>query len=307
MTVVSVAPRIYAVESLLGKRRLTQWLVVGTDGVLLCDSGVNGTVTAHIAPALAELGIDAGEVMHVVISHADVDHYGGNGEIRALAANASIRAHREDRPLIERWEAIARERYGWYRQHGIDYDEETWLWLERSAGPDTPIDGELSAGERIELGEVGVEVLALPGHSLGHVGLYEPSSRTAIIADAAMGYGFETVAGERVSPPPYVDLAAYRATLGRLLELAPARLTAAHFPVLEGPAVNQFLRLSQRFTEDMNRAIERAHAAGASTPAELLPHVASQLGGYPEAEIELSRSIGAHLAAPGSGTSTSKD
>jgi glyoxylase-like metal-dependent hydrolase (beta-lactamase superfamily II) len=300
MTVIAIAPRIYSIESLLGNRRLTQWLVVGEDGVLLSDTGVNGTVQAQIAPALAELEIDPGRLTDVVISHADVDHYGGNQEIRALAPHASIRAHRLDRPLIESWERIAHERYGWYRQHGIDYDEETWRWLEQSAGPDTPIDGELSAGEWIELGEVGVEVLALPGHSLGHTGLYEPSSRTAIIADAAMGYGFETAAGERAGPPPYVDLPAYRATLSRLLELGPARLSTAHYPLLEGPAVKHFLELSQQFTEVVENTIMRARHGRTLPPVELLAPVAEQLGGYPETELELLRSIGAHLAAEAS-------
>jgi glyoxylase-like metal-dependent hydrolase (beta-lactamase superfamily II) len=296
VTPVAVAPRIFSIESRLGNRRLTQWLVVGEDGVLLSDTGVNGTVAEHIAPALEALGIAGERITEVVISHADVDHYGGNAPARRLAPRASIRAHRLDRPLIESWERIARERYGWYRGHGLDYDEPTWRWLEESAGPDTPLDGEVVAGEWIELGQVGVEVLHLPGHSLGHVGLYEPATRTAIIGDAAMGEGFETAGGGRAGPPPYVDLAAYRATLALLLELAPQRLATTHYPVLEGDEVTRFLERSRRFTDDVERAIERAEATGAHDPKALLGPVAAALGGYPETEHELARSIGAHLA-----------
>lgn len=297
MTPLEVAPRIYGIQSLLGDRRLTQWLVVGDDGVLLSDTGVGGTVTEHIAPALAALGIDGERITEVVISHADVDHYGGNAELRERARNAAIRAHRADRPLIESWARIARERYGWYRGHGLDYDEATWRWLEASAGPDTPLDGDVVSGEWIELGHVGVEVLHLPGHSLGHVGLYEPATGTAIIGDAAMGYGFETAGGERAGPPPYVDLEAYRATLARLLELAPARLATTHYPVLEGEEVTRFLELSRRFTDDVEHAIERASVDRPKGPGALLSPVAAALGGYPQTEHELARSIGAHLAA----------
>jgi glyoxylase-like metal-dependent hydrolase (beta-lactamase superfamily II) len=289
-----VAPRIFGIESLLGNRRLTQWLVVGDDGVLLSDTGVNGTVGAHIAPALEALDITADRLAHVVISHADVDHYGGDAEARALAPGAAIRAHRLDRPMIESWERIARERYGWYRAHGVDYDEATWRWLEDSAGPDTPLDGEVADGERIELRGVAVEVLHLPGHSPGHTGLYEPGSRTAIIGDAAMGRGFETADGGLAGPPPYVDLPGYRATIARLLELAPARLATTHYPLFEGDEVTAFLELSRRFTDDVDRAIEQA---GATDPGALLGPVAAALGGYPETEHELARSIGAHLAA----------
>jgi glyoxylase-like metal-dependent hydrolase (beta-lactamase superfamily II) len=297
VTARAVAPRIFAIESQLGRRRLTQWLVVGDDGVLLSDTGVNATATEHIAPALEALGIAGERITDIVITHADVDHYGGNAPLRGLAPRAAIRAHALDRPLIESWERIARERYGWYRGHGLDYDEATWQWLEESAGPDTPIDGEVAAGDWIELGGVGVEVLHLPGHSLGHTGLYEPVTRTAIIGDAAMGEGFDTADGGRAGPPPYIDLPAYRETLARLLELAPVRLATTHYPVLEGAEVAAFLERSRRFTDDVERAIERARAAGASDPRTLLAPVAAALGGYPETEHELARSIGAHLDA----------
>ena len=62
---------------------------------------------------------------------------------------------------------IARERYGWYRGHGLDYDEGTWQWLEQAAGPDTPLDGTVADGETIDLGGIAVEIVALPGHSPG--------------------------------------------------------------------------------------------------------------------------------------------
>ncbi len=296
MTPREVAPRIFSIESLLGNRRLTQWLVVGDDGVLLSDTGVSGTVTAHIAPALEALGIAADRLAHVVVTHADVDHYGGDAEMRALAPGATLRAHRLDRPLIESWERIASERYGWYRGYGVDYDEATWRWLEESAGPDTPLDGEVADGERIDLGGVSVEVLHLPGHSLGHTGLFEPGSRTAIIGDAAMGRGFETADGGLAGPPPYVDLPAYRATIERLLAHAPARLATTHYPLLEDEEVTAFLELSRRFTNDVDAAIARA---GAADPGALLAPVAADLGGYPETEHELARSIGAHLEARG--------
>jgi glyoxylase-like metal-dependent hydrolase (beta-lactamase superfamily II) len=297
MPTVEVAPGIHRIESRLGTRRLAQWLVIGTHGALLLDTGISGTVTDHVAPALAELGIDGTAIAEVVISHADVDHYGGDAEARALAPSARLRAHALDRRLIESWELIARERYGWYRKHGLDYPSHVWDWLEDAAGPDTEIDGELEPGERIDLGGVALEVLHLPGHSLGHVALYEPTSRTAIVSDAVMGRGFDAADGGRAGPPPYVDLAAYRETIARLRELAPARLGTAHFPLFEGNEVERFLAVSEGFTDDLERVVQRGFDSGYGTVAELLGPVAAELGGYPEMEVELARSIGAHLEA----------
>ena len=71
-----------------------------------------------------------------------------------MAPQAQIRSSAADRPWIESWAVIARERYGWYRGHGLDYDEGTWQWLEQAAGPDTPLDGTVADGEMLDLGGI---------------------------------------------------------------------------------------------------------------------------------------------------------
>jgi len=295
--VQAVAPNIYPIESRLGSRRLIQWLITGRDGALLLDTGVAGTVGEHIAPALERAGIAPESIVEVVVSHADVDHYGGNAEVRTLAPHARVRAHPHDRRLIETWDVIASERYGWYRQHGLDYPAASWRWLRDAAGPDTRLDGDLQPGERIDLGGISLETLHLPGHSLGHLGLYEPSSRTAIVADAVMGRGFETVDGDPAGPPIYVDLAGYRDTIALLRDLAPARLATAHFALLRDKEVEGFLDLSERFTDELESALDRTRADDEPSLPRLLARVATELGPYPEMEVELARSIGAHLEA----------
>lgn len=298
MGLTPIAPGIDRIDSDLGSRRLQQWVVRGEVGALLLDTGIAGTVAEAIVPALDELGIGVAGLSEVIVSHADVDHYGGDAELRALRADLPIRAHALDRPLIESWERIAAERYGWYRSRGLDYPAETWEWLRSAAGADTPLDGSLADGERIDLGGIEVEVLHLPGHSLGHIGLFEPAGRTAIVSDAVMGYGFDDRSGRRVAPPPYVDLDAYRATIERLRGLGAVRLGTAHFPLFEGADVGAFLDRSRRLSDDLERAIEAAGGSAVPMP-ELLTATAAALGGWPEMEVELARSIGAHLDAAG--------
>ena len=116
MAVVQVSPGIHRIESAMGSRLLSEWLVAGRDGAALVDSGIAGAVTEHVVPALHEVGLPPDALAHVVITHADVDHYGGNAELRALAPAARLSAHERDRPVIESWELIASKRYGWYRQ-----------------------------------------------------------------------------------------------------------------------------------------------------------------------------------------------
>lgn len=296
MSIEEVQPRIYRIPSVLGRRRFAQWLVVGDERLLLVDSGVDGTIADHVVPALAELGLTAAELTDVVISHADVDHYGGNSELRRAAPQARIRSSEQDRPWIESWPEISRDRYGWYRGHGLDYDDATWQWLENAAGPDTPIDGTVSDGERLELGGIAVEVMALPGHSPGHLGVVHRESGTAIVMDAVLERGLYTTDDELISPPPYGSVPAYRSTIARLRELGPARLGTSHYSPIEGEqAVAAFLDGSEGFVAELDAAIDSELGAEPKPLEHYWRAADAALGPFVEMAVELARSVGAHL------------
>jgi glyoxylase-like metal-dependent hydrolase (beta-lactamase superfamily II) len=296
VSIEEVQPRIYRIPSVLGRRRFAQWLVVGDEGLLLVDSGVDGTIAEHVTPALAELGRTTNEITDVVISHADVDHYGGNSELRRVAPQARLRSSAQDRAWIESWPEISRDRYGWYRGHGLDYDDPTWEWLENAAGPDTPLDGTVFEGERLDLGGIAVDVVALPGHSPGHLGVVHHESGTAIVMDAVLERGLYTTDDELISPPPYASVPAYRATIARLRELRPGRLGTSHYSPIEGEqAVTAFLDGSDGFVADLDAVV----AAGLGTHPQPLEHywhaADGALGPFVEMAVELARSVGAHL------------
>jgi glyoxylase-like metal-dependent hydrolase (beta-lactamase superfamily II) len=316
MNVTEVAPGIHRIASPLGERPMAQWLLRGSERTLLVDTGIAGSVRDTVVPALAQLGLSPGDVTDVLISHADVDHYGGDGELRALAPRARFVAHPADRAQIESFAEIARARYGWYRAHGLDYPEQTWAWLRDAAGPDTPLDGEIAPETDPQLdlgGGMGLELLHLPGHSAGHLGLLHRDSGTAIVLDAVMGDGFRSFGGALVSPTPYGDLAAYRGSIAALRALAPQRLGTAHFPLLEGEEVGAFLDLTERFVERLDEAILAALAEagrdaggqagagvvprGALALRDLLPRCDAAVGPFPQATVELARCIAAHLDA----------
>jgi len=296
VSIEEVQPRIYRISSTLGVRRFAQWLVAGDDRLLLVDTGVHGTAGNVIAPALAELGRQLADVDEVLISHADVDHYGGNAELRRLAPKARLRASAHDRDWLERWEVISRERYGWYRGQGLDYDESTWNWLRDAAGPDTTLDEAIEAGETLDLGAIELEVLGLPGHSPGHLGVWHPPSGTAIVIDAVLERGLYTTAGDLVGPPPYSSVESYRGTIGRLRDLAPERLGTSHYPPIEGRGeVTTFLDASERFVDDLDQCL-RSELGPRPQRLEHFWRVADHaLGPFAEMAVELARSVGAHL------------
>ena len=166
--------------------------------------------------------------------------------------DARLRAHELDRPLIESWERIAAERYGWYRAHGLDYPPDDLGVATRGGRPrhrarrrrSTRASGSSSAGSRSRS-------CTCPGTRSATSGCSNPTSRTALIADAAMGWGFNRHDGGRAGPPPYVDLAAYRETIEAIRGLGAERLGTAHFPTMEGESIGEFLDLSRRLTDEV--------------------------------------------------------
>jgi glyoxylase-like metal-dependent hydrolase (beta-lactamase superfamily II) len=298
MTTQEVAPGIFRIESILGPRPFAQYLL-RDERSLLVDTGIVSTPDEVILPAFRELGLDPADLDYILISHADVDHFGGNAAMREAAPRAIVCAHVADCEWIGDRERILRERYGWYAAHGpdADYDADTKDWLRNALGPDVPVDLHLVGGEEFRLGpQLSVEVLHLPGHSMGHIGLWDPASQSAVITDAALGAGLLDNEGEVIHPPPYVYLNEYEATVRKLQGLAPARLLTAHYAVMEGAEVDRFLSESLAFVERTRAAILNAvDASDEVTIAGLLAALNPVLGPFTSMAIELGSPIRAHL------------
>jgi glyoxylase-like metal-dependent hydrolase (beta-lactamase superfamily II) len=288
---MEVAPGIFRIESVLGPRPFSQYLLRG-ERSLLVDTGVKETPGEVILPFLDGLQPD-----FVLNSHADVDHYGGNAAVKEAAPDAIFLAHALDVPWIESADAIMRERYGWYDEYGLGYEPDVFTWLRDAIGPDMPIDIHLRGGESIRLGpSLTVEVLNLPGHTPGHVGLWEPSSRTAIVIDSVMARGLLDMEGNVIHPPPYFDVADYLGAARTLQALRPARLLTAHYDVMEGEEVDRFLAETVAFIEDAARVVERALAeSGELTLPEALALGDAELGPFTSMPNELAGTLRAHL------------
>jgi glyoxylase-like metal-dependent hydrolase (beta-lactamase superfamily II) len=295
-TEVEVAPGIHRIESVLGPRPFAQYLVQG-ERTLLVDTGVAVTPETVILPYLDSIGLRPADLDFVLNTHADVDHFGGNAAIRARAPRAVFCAHSADVPWIEDRERILRERYGWYATHDVDYSPEEKDWLREAMGPNVPLDMRLSGNETFRLGpELAVQVLHLPGHSPGHVGLWDPASGTAIITDAALGRGLYDMAGNVISPPPYFDVMAYEGSVRLLRSLSPQRLLTAHYEVMEGEDAVRFLDESATFIERTRLTVSETLAEhGELTLRGLLEISNPELGPFTVMENELAGTLRAHL------------
>jgi glyoxylase-like metal-dependent hydrolase (beta-lactamase superfamily II) len=294
---MEVAQGIHRIEGDLGERYVAQYLLLGEQRTLLVDTGLRDMPEQVIAPYLAGTGRSLTDLDDVLISHADVDHCGGNRTLRAAAPNARLLCGEADRPWIESNAAMLAENYRWYEPYGFGPAAEDIAFLERELGGDAPVDVGLRGGETLRLGPSWrVEVLALPGHTPGHLGLWDPRSGTAIIIDAALSDGIYDRSGDRLIPPRYYTTADYEATIRRLRALDPALLLTAHYPVMERDAARAFLDSSLAFVHAVRDAVRAGVRAGTTELWPLTQAVDAAVGPFPSFTHELAASVRAHLA-----------
>jgi glyoxylase-like metal-dependent hydrolase (beta-lactamase superfamily II) len=281
--VTEIADGIHRIESDLGPRFMCQYVVVGRERSVLVDTGLADTPAAVIDPYLSSAGI---EPDFVVISHADNDHVGGNRAIRDAHPEALFMCHELDRRWVESNEALVLENYGWHAAYG--FPPMVAAELLASMSGDAPVDVGLSGGETIRLDEARViEVLHLPGHTPGHIGLWDEHTQAAIIIDAVLADGIYDREGNKLIPPRYYDLEALRATIGRLEALRPELLLTAHYPVLDRTEALEWLAIGRAFADDVERVVREAPTEERDDLRALTDRVDTALGPFPEYPNEL--------------------
>jgi glyoxylase-like metal-dependent hydrolase (beta-lactamase superfamily II) len=285
---MEVARGIHRVEGDLGERYVCQYLVVGEERTLLVDTGLREMPRTVIAPYL-----DGRRVDDVLISHADVDHCGGNVAMRELAPVARFLCGEPDRAWIESNAAMLAGNYRWYEAYGFGPSAEDVAFLEHELGGDAPIDAGLRGGETLRVGPGReLEVLALPGHTLGHLGLWDAETGAAIVIDAVLADGVYDRAGNRLIPPRYYDASAYEATIRRLRALDPELLLTAHYDVMERAAAREFLDRALEFVAAVRAAVR---ASRTTDLRALTEEVDAAVGPFPAFTHELAASVRAHL------------
>lgn len=294
---MEILPGVHRIESDLGPRFMCQYLLVGEERTVLVDTGLTETPETVIIPYLESAGLSLEDVDEVIVSHADVDHCGGNRALRDRRPSLRFSCGEADRRYVESNEAMVSEIYGWSEPYGFGQNEESKAWIRAGLGGDAPIDAGLRGGETLRLGPGWrVEILHLPGHTPGHLGVWDPRSDAAIIIDAVLESGIYDRAGRRLIPPRYFDAALYGGTIRRLLSMRPEHLLTAHYPPMRGQEALDFLDRSLRFVERVDREVREGVKAGVTDLWELTKRVDAKVGPYPESMVEFGASVRAHMA-----------
>jgi len=291
-----VAPGIHRIESDLGPRFMAQYLLIGDERSVLVDTGLAETPDAALVPALQDAGV---EPDMIVISHADLDHCGGNRRMRECFPTALAACHELDRRWIECNAAMLAENYLWHEPYGFEEPDETGRReLLAQLGGDAPIDLGLRGGETIRIARGRrLEVLHLPGHTLGHIGLWDSRARVAIVIDAALSDGIYDRVGNKLIPPRYYDAEAYRQTIRRIRALEPELLLTAHYDPMPRSDAREFCDRSLAYVDAVEAIVRRERAAGETGLRRLTERVNEQLGPFPEFPTETAAGVRSHLSA----------
>ena len=265
--VSTVAEGIQCFKEPLGIRFVSFYVLDDGDSVTVFDAGIPNSVVQWI-----DNGNITKPVNRLIISHADVDHFGDTSNLRERYPDMEILCHPLDQHWIENHQAIVQERYGFsHQKYGIGYPSEVLDAFASLCGGEIQVTQTIADGDELKIGGRTWEVLHVPGHSPGHISLWHADEGILLLSDAVLGHGpphMET--GEPSIPSTHQDIQPYLETIERLSQLPVKLALAAHWHPMDGEAFTQFLAESKAQVNRDITAIKEACAEKPCTFADLL-------------------------------------
>lgn len=192
----------------------------------LVDSGFVG----HAAETASWVRAQVDDLTRVVNTHWHSDHVGGNARLQQ--AGVGVAASASDA------RAVARRDPGCCQAEYLDQPVPPYL-----------VDEPLEDGQIVRLGDSDWQVVSTPGHTPGHLALWQPEDRLLAVGDALSDYDVGWVNLALDGP----EMAATAlASVQRLADLGPQILLPAHGPIPTDPgaAFAQAQRRIQRLVDD---------------------------------------------------------
>lgn len=264
-------------------------------GWLVTDTGCVGMMRELAIPAARSLRPDA-TIDRAVVTHAHADHFGGNAELLGANPGCEIFVHRLDAAWAREPAWHVRDAYD---ALGADYPcpEDVKAWVAGLLGDPTPI-SRLDAGDTVHLHDGrDLHVIHLPGHSPGHVGLWEPEEALLLMSDAILANG-QAIDGTVVAIPAYLSVDDYLASIRVIRALDPAIACPSHYPVMDREATRRFCDESEAFVHRLDEAVR--DALGSDRPhtlREITARVVPVLAPEADATMTAGLSVQAHLDA----------
>jgi glyoxylase-like metal-dependent hydrolase (beta-lactamase superfamily II) len=242
--------------------------------------------------ALAELGVDPGDLAGVAVTHIHLDHAGGVGDVAAAFPNATVYVHeRGARHLADPAKLVASAAmvYG-------DLLDTLYGRLEPTPAERIHV---LEDGEDIVVGPGRVlTTVDSPGHAKHHLALHDSGSGLLFAGDA-VGVRLPDAGILRpATPPPDFDLDQALASLRKFADRSPSGIALAHYGLVPDPS--SILEEADGTLRQWAEVAERAWRAGEDIAAALDQAFAADLAGVDPAQREKLETLnGVHSNAAG--------
>jgi glyoxylase-like metal-dependent hydrolase (beta-lactamase superfamily II) len=174
---------------------LCAYLIQTPESCMLIDTGWKTEAAFEaLRSQLQDVGVTWEDLDYIVITHVHPDHYGLVGQLRGLT-HAKLVIHEIEQSFLEsryvETDPLVGEMDHWLKINGVPLDVRpmlnqasmSMLGMVAIASPDLIVQG----GEHLRVGEFDLEILWTPGHSAGHICLYDRAKRLLFSGDHVLG------------------------------------------------------------------------------------------------------------------------
>ncbi len=261
-------------------------VLMGPDGITLVDPGPTSCLPA-LEAGLRQRGLTLRDVRSLLITHIHLDHAGAVGAIVERVPSIEVYVYARGAPhMVDPTKLLASAT----RLYG---DQMEALWGAFLPVPAANVHG-LQGGERIATAGTTFSVAYTPGHAKHHVSFLDEATGTAYVGDT----GGIRVSGDYLlapTPPPDIDLAAWRESLAVIDAWNPVSLFLTHFGVVTAAKAH-----TARFRETLaaqGEAVRQSLTAG-NTDEERARVFVAQMRREVRTAMPEHEALATELAAP---------
>ena len=225
-------------------------LLMGRDGVAVIDPGPSTTLPA-LEAGLTARGARLGDVRAILLTHIHLDHAGATGLLTTLCPDAVVYVHGVGAPHLadpSKLLVSASRLYG---------DDMARLWGDVRPVPAHRL--RVLDDEVLEVAGHRLAAAPTPGHASHHLSFFHEATGVAFVGDTA---GICRGSGRVVlppTPPPDIDLEAWRTSTARILAWHPETLFLTHFGPHRSPAghFSDFWRRLEDWSRRVKASLDR--------------------------------------------------
>jgi glyoxylase-like metal-dependent hydrolase (beta-lactamase superfamily II) len=249
------------------------YVIEGGDGHILVDSGWDSQESLWaLQEGIKAANLKLRDIKKIVVTHIHPDHYGLSSKVKQICG-APVAIHRVDAgfisPRYKDFDNLIKKTEELLRQNGVPDNElsqlkEASLWMNKYVTPDAP-QVKLEDGDTISNDTFEFEVLWTPGHSPGHICLYERERRFILTGDHVL---YDTTPHVGLNPQSGDNpLGDYVSSLKKLERLKVHFILPGHGPMFN--ALGLRIEKILQHHEERKRAIMQALRDGLKTAYEV--------------------------------------